>query len=389
MISKHLSRLAALSLAFLAVSATAVSPSEVRLLRTPDGGLQPQAVEDAKGALHLIYLKGEPEACNVFYVVRATGQTNFSAPLRVNSRPGSAVALGTIRGAQLALGRNGRVHVAWNGAVNAKTESVRSAPMFYTRLNDAGKAFEPERNLITTTVALDGGGSVAADEKGNVFVVWHAFPESAVMEETNRAVFIAKSSDDGKTFARERAVSPKFTGACGCCGLKAFADSHGRVGVLYRAATGGTGRDATLLMSRDAGNTFTNLVVGPWHLMACPMSSMALAQGFGDTWLAAWETAGQIQVGAVTPLSWSYGVSEPEGKGKRKYPVVAAGSENHWQQELIAWVEDAGWGRGGPLVWELVDIETGRKSSGRGAVVPVWSLITVVANKNGGFTIIY
>jgi hypothetical protein len=387
-ISKHLSRLAALLLAFLAVVATAAPLPEVRLLRAPDGGLQPQAIEDAKGALHLIYLKGEPGACDVFYVVRAAGQTNFSAPLRVNRRPGSAVALGTIRGAQLALGRNGRVHVAWNGSVKSKTDSVKSSPMCYARLDDAGNAFEPERNLITTTAALDGGGSVAADEKGNVFVVWHASPVGAAMEEANRAVFLARSTDDGKTFAPERMVSPKSTGACGCCGLKAFVDSHGRIGVLYRAATGGTERDVTLLMSRDAGNSFTNLVVGPWHLTACPMSSMALAQGFGDSWLAAWETAGQIQVGAVMPSLWSCGVSEPEGKGKRKYPVVAV-SENHGRRQLTAWVEDAGWARGGPLVWELTDFETTQKSSGRVAGVPVWSLITAVANKDGGFTIIY
>jgi hypothetical protein len=321
--------------------------------------------------------------------VRADGQTNFSAPLRVNSRPGSAVALGTIRGAQLALGRNGRVHVVWNGTAEIKTGSGRGSPMVYTRLNDTGNGFEAERNLITMTAALDGGGSVAADEKGNVFVVWHASPVGAAMEEANRAVFLARSTDDGKTFAPERMVSPKSTGACGCCGLKAFVDSHGRIGVLYRAATGGTERDVTLLMSRDAGNSFTNLVVGPWHLTACPMSSMALAQGFGDTWLAAWETAGQIQVGTVMPSLWSCAVSEPEGLGKRKYPVVVAGNESHGRRQLIAWVEDAGWGWGGSLVWELVDLETTRKLSGRVAGVPVWSLITAVANKDGGFTIIY
>jgi len=37
-------------------------------------------------------------------------------------------------------------------------------PMLYTRLNDAGTAFEAERDLITVARGLDGGGSVAADE---------------------------------------------------------------------------------------------------------------------------------------------------------------------------------------------------------------------------------
>src|SRR5262249_43885903 len=43
----------------------------VELLRTPDGGIQPQAVVDAKGTLHLIYFKGDKaEAGDLFYVRR-------------------------------------------------------------------------------------------------------------------------------------------------------------------------------------------------------------------------------------------------------------------------------------------------------------------------------
>lgn len=112
----------------------------MKLPRAPDGSLQPQALVDASGVLHLAYLKGDPRACDVFYTRRAAGTTNFSAPLRVNSEPGSAIAIGTIRGAQLALGRNGRVHVAWNGSGVQK--SGRGAPMLYARLNDAHTAFE-------------------------------------------------------------------------------------------------------------------------------------------------------------------------------------------------------------------------------------------------------
>jgi hypothetical protein len=45
--------------------------------------------------------------------------------LRVNSQQGSAIAAGAIRGAHLAVGRNGRVHVAWNGSSTGPT--ARSA----------------------------------------------------------------------------------------------------------------------------------------------------------------------------------------------------------------------------------------------------------------------
>src|SRR5438128_3521551 len=143
----------------------------VELVKTPNGGIQPQAAIDARGVLHLVYLKGDPGASDVYYVRREPGQDGWSVPVRVNTRPGSAIAVGTIRGAQLALGRGGRVHVVWNGS--GQDDSSRGAPLLYTRMNDAGTGFERERNLMQFTGSLDGGGPVAADAAGHVYVAWH------------------------------------------------------------------------------------------------------------------------------------------------------------------------------------------------------------------------
>src|SRR5436309_7810461 len=72
--------------------------ARVELVKTPDGGIQPQAAIDAKGVIHLVHLKGYPHASDVYYVRREPGKDGWSAPIRVNSRPGSAIASGTIRG---------------------------------------------------------------------------------------------------------------------------------------------------------------------------------------------------------------------------------------------------------------------------------------------------
>src|SRR6516165_3493329 len=82
--------------------------------------LQPQAAIDGRGILHAIYFSGPPAGGDIFYVRSSNAGVRFSDPLRVNSQPGSAIATGTIRGAQLAVGRNGRVHVAWNGSSKAE-----------------------------------------------------------------------------------------------------------------------------------------------------------------------------------------------------------------------------------------------------------------------------
>ena len=41
---------------------------KVEFLRTPNGGIQPQAITDDQGAVHLIYFKGTREAGDLFYV---------------------------------------------------------------------------------------------------------------------------------------------------------------------------------------------------------------------------------------------------------------------------------------------------------------------------------
>ncbi len=210
-------RLASCAILSLALVPLMAHGRGVTLLRTPDHGLQPQAVLDAQGTLHLLYFKGDPNGGDLFYRRRPPGKSEFSAPLPVNSRSGSALAIGTIRGAQLAIGRAGRAHVAWNGPV-PKNGGFMQAPMLYTRLNDAGTAFEPERDVITSARGLDGGGSVAADNQGSVFVLWHAPIPGSTNGEAGRGVFVARSRDDGGSFAPEHLASPRNAGACGCCG---------------------------------------------------------------------------------------------------------------------------------------------------------------------------
>src|SRR5947207_1746114 len=89
---------------------------EVRTIRVPDGGIQPQAAVDDAGTLHLVYFKGEPGHGDLFYVRSRDDGKSFSRAIRVNSLDGSAIAVGTIRGAHVAVGKGNRVHVAWNGS---------------------------------------------------------------------------------------------------------------------------------------------------------------------------------------------------------------------------------------------------------------------------------
>ena len=121
----------------------------VIVVAAPDGGTQPQAVVDDGGSIHLIYFKGDPAAGDLFYVRSAPGTTEFSKAIQVNSGPGSAIAVGTIRGGQLALGRGGQVHVAWNGSPE------RFAAKPDQRQSDALRASEQRRQRIRAPAELD------------------------------------------------------------------------------------------------------------------------------------------------------------------------------------------------------------------------------------------
>lgn len=373
----------ALFLSLTASSAPATT-SHVTLIRTPDNGIQPRAEVDGKGVVHLVYYKGEPGGGDVFYVRRKPGQLDFSTPVKVNSHPGSAMAMGTIRGAQMALGRNDRVHVAWNGPAPEKG-GYMAAPMLYTRLNDAGTAFEPERNVITFAKGLDGGGSVAADNQGNVFVVWHAPQPGSTNEEAGRAVFIARSTDDGKTFAPEKLAIQKPTGACGCCGLKAFADNRGDVFAFYRAASGMVNRDETLLISRNHGIDFEIAYAHHWKLSSCPMSSASLSETKTGI-LAAAETHGRVFFIRVDPQTGK--VSEavsPETEAK--HPVAVGNARG---EVLLVWTEGTAWAKGGAAGWQVFD-KDGQATPEKGRVdgVPTWSFATAFASTGDDFVIVY
>lgn len=375
-----------LLLCFLSFALTAAESGRVKLVRTPDDGIQPQAAADSQGVAHLIYYKGEGGGGDIFYVRQQPGQETFSKPVQVNSQPKSAIAAGTIRGAQLAIGKNGRVHVAWNGHA-PKKGAWMEAPMLYTRMNDAGTAFEPERDLITAARGLDGGGSVAADSQGNVYVFWHAPKPGNTNGEAGRALFVARSTDGGKTFARETLATAKPTGACGCCGMKAFADSQGNVLALYRAASEKVNRDEILLVSRNDGANFEIVHAHSWNIATCPMSSAFFSEITRGV-LAAWETEGQVYYATVNPKTMQ--VSKPiapPGGVKRKHPVAVA---NSMGETLFVWIEGTGWAKGGAVAWQLYDKE-GKPApeTGRADGVPVWSLATAFARQDGSFVIVY
>ena len=366
----------------------------VQVLTVPGNGIQPQ-IAFAENNLHLLYFSGDPKRGDIFYTRSEDFGQTFAPALRVNSQSGSAIAIGSIRGAQISIGQRNRIHVAWNGSDAAEPRGpvnpeagTPGSPMLYARLNNPGTAFEPQRNLMQWTFGLDGGGSVASDRNGNVYVGWHGKAPGAAEGEAGRRVWIARSQDDGRTFAKENPVTAEPTGACGCCGLKLFADSRGNVYGLYRSAKENVHRDIYLLRSTNADETFSAGLLHPWNINACPMSSMAFIESNAEI-LAAWETQTQVY---FAPISRGIDqakkaiIAPPGDNPKRKYPAVA---QNRRGETLLAWVEGAGWQRSGKLGWQIFG-RNGRPTVACSTprTVPVWSFPAAYALPDNRFAII-
>jgi hypothetical protein len=362
----------------------------VTVHKTPGHGIQPQAVVDEKGNLHLLYFQGEAKGGNLMYVRRDAGKHAFSHALRVNSQEGSAIATGTIRGGHIALGKNGRVHVAWNGSGQAVPKNpISGSPMLFARLNDAGDAFEAQRNLMTKSAILDGGGSLAADSKGNVYVAWHALGQELVRGEGNRKVWVAISNDEGKTFAAEKSAWNENTGACGCCGLRGFADLKGNTYFVYRAASEKINRGMYLIQSADQGKSFAGVQLDNWKIDSCPMSSEAFAEGPTGVYTA-WDTDGQVFFTRVQAGKAAIDTPKavPGHGGNRKHPALAVNKNG---DVIVVWTEGTGWNRGGDLAWQVYD-KAGKataESGRRQGALPVWGLPTVIAEPDGRFTIMH
>ena len=272
------------------------------------------------------------------------------------------------------------------GREKQKQEGGDLKPLCYARLNDDGTAFEPQRNVAGKTEALDGAGTIAADGSGNVYVLWHARGETP--GEMFRRVYLAHSTDEGKTFGAESRVSSPLSGACSCCSMRALTDAGGRLFAAFRGAGTGVHRDSFLLVSPKPGSPFEEVKLGEWNVNYCPASSYGLAQSAAGV-LVAWELKNQIYFAAFDPQS--HQLSNPilvGGEGaRRKYPVIVANARG---EKLVAWTEGVSWSKGGSVAWQIYgadDQPIGARGEAPG--VPPSSQATAFARPDRSFVVVF
>ncbi len=385
------------SIIFLILAfASMAQAAEIRVLPTPDGGLQPRLSVDSQGQVHLLYFKkrlNTPAARegNLYYRQYDPVSGQFGLPVRVSSQA-FAMQTFSIARASMAVGGDGRIHVLWY--------LPRQSEFLYSRSNTERSRFESQRSLVSENVeGIDAGGEVAALGE-QVAIVWGA---GDLSREDERTMFTRLSHDSGASFGPELMVSDPALGACACCSMAAEYMDEQDLLIAYRSAIDGIGRHMQLLTVHDVDSEVSASSYGEvqpgqrWEASYCPLSTndISIAPD-GQRWLA-FETESRIMQmrlqasGEDSDADLSDGPSpaaDPFTETRQKNPAIAV---NEHRERLLVWGETISHARGGRLNLRLFD--TGGEDAGyllpREITIPDYSFPAAAQLPGGGFLVLY
>ena len=267
------------------------------------------------------------------------------APVRVNPNAGEATAW---RGdpPTIAVSAEGAVHVGWT----ARVASAQHANQLYLSTSrDGGQTFEPPVKVNDDGKAVEHGmHSLAVGPDNRVYVVWldernvvkpptHSMEGGKQMKmehmEANREVFMASSSDGGRSFSTNIRIGQE---ACPCCKTAVTTGSDGHVFAGWRQVLPGEFRHIALAASADGGQTFSSPKIvsdDRWMIAACPVSGPALSVEAGGALRVVWYTEGEkgapgLYWAESTDMGQTFSESRPLAEGEaRGNPILLAGGK--------------------------------------------------------------
>jgi len=254
------------------ISAPGVDSAEPATAAAPDGTFYVAWVNhDAKQAdvmLNRFNQKGEGQG----------------SPVRVNREPGVATAW---RGDQpsVTVASDGAVYVLWTARVDAGEK--HGTDMYLSASTDRGQSFASEvkvnddkapgpHGMHSLAVAKDGRIYAGWLDERNVHVPKHSTKAEGHHMESNRDLYLAYSTDGGRTFSANRKVA---SDACPCCKTALAVSADGTLYAGWRQVLPGNFRHIAVASSTDGGTKFTKPVIvsdDRWMLQGCPVSGPSL-----------------------------------------------------------------------------------------------------------------
>ena len=271
------------------ISATDVDAAEPVTATAPDGGFYVAWVNhNANSQSDVMLARYDSE-----------GATSGS-PVMVNQQKGVATAW---RGDPPSVAvADKSVYVLWTARV--ESNGKKGTDLYFSVSHDQGKSFaSPVKVNDDKLPGAHGMHSLAVANDGKIYAAW--LDERNIIQpkpskhagghhmESNRELFVAQSTDGGKTFSANRKVAENV---CPCCKTALAVSPDGTLYASWRQVLPGNFRHIAVASSTDGGASFSSPVIvsdDKWMLQGCPVSGPSLSADASGTLKVVWYAAGE------------------------------------------------------------------------------------------------
>ena len=262
---------------------------------------EPVTAAAPDGSFYVAWVNHDAKQADVI-IANFSGKGEMrGSPVRVNRQAGVATAW---RGDQpsLAVAGDGSVYVVWTARVDAAGK--HGTDLYLSVSNDRAQSFATEVKINDDKIpGAHGMHSLAVAKDGRIYVSWLDERNIQVTKpstkgeghhmESNRDLFLAHSTDGGRTFSANRKVA---SDACPCCKTALAVAADGTLYAGWRQVLPGNFRHIAVTTSTDAGASFSSPVIvsdDRWMLQGCPVSGPSLSVDTGGRLKVLWYAAGE------------------------------------------------------------------------------------------------
>ncbi len=336
---------------------------------------EPVTASAGDGTFYVAWVNHEAKKADVMLARFNSDGEMQGSPVRVNRNQGVATAW---RGDQpsLSVAQDGAVYVVWTARVEAG--SKHGTDLFMSVSNDGGQSFASEVKINDDKVpGAHGMHSLAIAKDGRIYVGWlderNVFtPKPSTKAdghhmESNRELYLAYSTDGGRSFSANRKVA---VDVCPCCKTSLAVGADGTVYAGWRQVLPGNFRHIAVASSTDGGQKFSRPVIvsdDRWMLQGCPVSGPSLSVDAGGSLKVVWYAAGEANAPGLyfaesKDKAQSFSARQLVAEeGVRGTPALAVGDSNStialWQNSNAAETKMAELGKAGAASSVAVNAE--------------------------------
>jgi len=260
-------------------------PQPIQISAPGVDAAEPATAKAADGTFYVAWVNHDAKQADIMLAHFNNKAEMQGAPVRVNRQPGVVTAW---RGDQpsVAVASDGTVYVLWTARVDAGDK--HGTDIYLSASTDRGQSFASEVKVNDDKVpGAHGMHSLAVAKDGRIYAGWldernvHAPMPSTKAEghhmESNRDLYVATSTDGGRSFSANRKVA---SDACPCCKTSLAVSADGTLYAGWRQVLPGNYRHIAVASSTDGGTKFSAPVIvsdDRWMLQGCPVSGPSLS----------------------------------------------------------------------------------------------------------------